>query len=218
MIKEIRITRKDNTKIKSAYKGVTYESDRRKYRATIMINGKNVRLGRFETELEAYNAYQIAKADKIENKKEIAPKKNKTRGKYSNASSKYAGVSWDKDNNKWKSSIKIKGKLKPLGRFKTEIEAHYAYQTALSYKMDSKEITITKNMDCSEFRMDQIELEVKMLKEKLKENESNDNQVMDFFEWWLENYPNLEFNDIEVKDINRFNSIKDDYKIANSKI
>jgi hypothetical protein len=46
--------------------------------------------------------------------------------------SKYAGVWWDDDANRWKSSIKIMGKHKRLGRFFSEEAAHQAYLSALA--------------------------------------------------------------------------------------
>ena len=48
-----------------------------------------------------------------------------------NKTSKYTGVSWDKERNKWKAEIahnKIKYRL---GRFNTELEGHQAYQNKL---------------------------------------------------------------------------------------
>jgi hypothetical protein len=45
--------------------------------------------------------------------------------------SKYTGVSWDNSRKKWKSQIYINDKHKFLGRFKTELEAHDAYQKAI---------------------------------------------------------------------------------------
>jgi len=47
--------------------------------------------------------------------------------------SKYTGVSWHKQRKggSWRSQIKIKGSIKHLGAFKTELEAHEAYQKAL---------------------------------------------------------------------------------------
>ena len=45
--------------------------------------------------------------------------------------SKYAGVCWDKKDNKWRSSISINGKKKYLGLFKCELEASAAYQRKL---------------------------------------------------------------------------------------
>jgi hypothetical protein len=46
--------------------------------------------------------------------------------------SQYTGVSWNKRANKWEGCIYIDGKNRHLGRFKTEYEAHYAYQSVLS--------------------------------------------------------------------------------------
>jgi hypothetical protein len=46
-------------------------------------------------------------------------------------SSKYTGVSWNKALNKWHSRIRIESKVKHLGYFTEEIEAHLAYQKAL---------------------------------------------------------------------------------------
>jgi len=52
----------------------------------------------------------------------------KTQGKYS---SKFKGVVWHKQLNKWRSQIVINGKLKHLGVFKCELSASHAYQKAL---------------------------------------------------------------------------------------
>jgi hypothetical protein len=49
-----------------------------------------------------------------------------------NKSSKYIGVSWYKKYYKWSSQIYISGKLKNLGYFTLEIDAHNAYQNALN--------------------------------------------------------------------------------------
>lgn len=49
--------RRDNT---TGYKGVTYESDRRKYRATIQCERVHHSLGRFNTAEEAARAYDDA--------------------------------------------------------------------------------------------------------------------------------------------------------------
>lgn len=54
-----RVSRKNTT---SKYIGVSWNNERRKWRATININGKQKHLGRFETEEEALSAYIEAKA------------------------------------------------------------------------------------------------------------------------------------------------------------
>lgn len=45
--------------------------------------------------------------------------------------SKYTGVCFDKERNKWVTHIKINGKTKKIGRFTNEIDAAIAYQTHL---------------------------------------------------------------------------------------
>lgn len=59
----------------------------------------------------------------------------KTQGKYS---SKYKGVHWSSDRNKWRAAIHINGKQKHLGVFTCELSAHYAYQKALNNLTDCK--------------------------------------------------------------------------------
>ena len=48
-----------------------------------------------------------------------------------NGTSKYTGVCWNKQKSKWTSQIYICKKVKHLGLFKTELEAHEAYQNKL---------------------------------------------------------------------------------------
>jgi hypothetical protein len=50
-----------------------------------------------------------------------------------NVSSKYTGVHWDKQRNKWASQIRINGKIKHLGCFSEEIEASKAYNKVLKF-------------------------------------------------------------------------------------
>lgn len=52
----------------------------------------------------------------------------KTQGK---GTSKYKGVSWFKDRNKWRTQININGKFNHLGYFNCELAAHQAYQNKL---------------------------------------------------------------------------------------
>jgi hypothetical protein len=68
--------------------------------------------------------------NRVENLQLVTSRFNvyKTQGKYS---SKYKGVHFRKDINKWRSVIRIDGKRINLGNYKTELEASEAYQNKL---------------------------------------------------------------------------------------
>ncbi|MBK5242162.1 HNH endonuclease [Clostridium sp.] len=57
----------------------------------------------------------------------VVTARQNAQNKHTNKSSKYVGVCWSKTNNKWVSNIKISGKIKYLGYFTDELEAHNAY-------------------------------------------------------------------------------------------
>jgi hypothetical protein len=59
----------------------------------------------------------------------ISQRENTSKDKKS--TSQYTGVCWAKSNNKWTASININNKVKKLGYFTDEYEAHLAYQKAL---------------------------------------------------------------------------------------
>lgn len=61
----------------------------------------------------------------------IVTKRQNSQNKHMEKSSKYVGVSFDKDTNKWKASIQINKKIKNIGRFNNEEDAHNAYLKAL---------------------------------------------------------------------------------------
>jgi len=122
------ISNRENTskdrKGSSKYTGVSRFNLTNKWESSIRINGKKKHLGLFESELEASQYYQDA-LKSIEEGTEIKVKRPKS-------TSKYTGVSWSKQMNKWKSYIKVKGKTKHLGYFKCETAAYLAYQAKLS--------------------------------------------------------------------------------------
>jgi hypothetical protein len=68
--------------------------------------------------------------NRLENLQVVTTRYNayKTQGKYS---SKYKGVSWQKNRQKWVTYIQINGKKKYLGIFNCELKAHQSYQNAL---------------------------------------------------------------------------------------
>ncbi len=71
-----------------------------------------------------------SKDNRVENLQIVTARFNayKTQGKYS---SNYKGVHWSTRHSKWVSQIQINGKLKYLGIFISEYEAHLAYQNKL---------------------------------------------------------------------------------------
>jgi hypothetical protein len=73
--------------------------------------------------------------NKIENLRVVNHSMNmRNKNKFKNCSSKYKGVSWDR--NKWKAQIRINGKTKHLGYFDNEEEAYLAYKKVYDEIMD----------------------------------------------------------------------------------
>ena len=78
------------------------------------------------------HANGIKTDNRLENLRLVTHRENVTFGTLKKeTSSKYPGVSWHKNNKKWRALINIKNKLKFLGYFPSEIEAAEAYQKAL---------------------------------------------------------------------------------------
>jgi hypothetical protein len=71
--------------------------------------------------------------NRAENLQLLTNRQHKTKtSKNKKTSSRYTGVSWHKKANKWMAYITIDGKIKHLGYFKDEYEAHLSYQKKLS--------------------------------------------------------------------------------------
>ena len=66
----------------------------------------------------------------IDNLQQVTNRENCSKDK--KGVSKYTGVSWNKNNNKWQVKIYIKKKLLHLGLFTDELEAAEAYQNKLN--------------------------------------------------------------------------------------
>ena len=71
------------------------------------------------------------KDNRVENLRLVTHRKNVSHRK-KKYTSKYAGVNWSKEANKWRARILIGEKRKTLGSFVCEIEASEAYKTALN--------------------------------------------------------------------------------------
>ena len=108
----------------SKYTGVFWDKKSKKWKSHITFKGKRKSLGYYDSEIDAAQTYQEARAEIVQTGKLSeywSPK----------FSSKYNGVYWRKDNSKWVAQIRFNKKQKYLGSFPTEEEAHQAYQEAM---------------------------------------------------------------------------------------
>lgn len=78
------------------------------------------------------NHIDFDRANNNINNLEIVTFRENTNRKHLKSSSKYVGVCWDKNRNKWRSKIRINGKMVNLGRFENELDASKAYQEKLN--------------------------------------------------------------------------------------
>lgn len=83
----------------------------------------------------------IKKDNRVENL-EIVTQRENANHKHIKSSSKYTGVDWHKNRNKWRASIGIGKKSIYLGQFDEEFEAHLAYEKALK--------NIKNNLPCTQ--------------------------------------------------------------------
>lgn len=109
----------------SRFPGVTRYKGRSRWIARISSDGKNIYLGTFETESDARDAYQWA-FDTIRKGEPIQPWEREK-------SSKYVGVCWKKDKQKWQAYTTINKKTKHIGYFDSEeaaYEAHFQFKNS----------------------------------------------------------------------------------------
>lgn len=123
------ITTRENTNMKhikssSKYVGVSWRKDIKKWASSIGIGEKRIHLGIFDDEEEASLCRENALKAHL-NREEIVVKLQPT-------ASKYKGVCFNKNKNKWIARKTINKKTKNLGYFTSELEAHQAYQNTNS--------------------------------------------------------------------------------------
>lgn len=123
---------KSRSRSSSKYKGVTFDKSRRKWLVYITVNKKRFYIGAFTCEDAAANAYNhfaekyhldFAYLNDVPFMTEEEWLKYCTRS----TSSKYNGVSWNKECGKWESYTFMKRKKKNIGYFDDELEAAKAY-------------------------------------------------------------------------------------------
>lgn len=77
------------------------------------------------------NHINFIKTDNRLKNLEIVTQRENANMKHLKSTSKYTGVSWDKQSKKWHSKIYTNNKQKHLGMFANEYDAHLAYQKEL---------------------------------------------------------------------------------------
>ena len=145
-------------KYTSKYRGIYFDKGSNKWASSININRKKIYLGTFKDEKTAAKMYDVC-ANYLygefarlnfpnEDLLNIPPEEilNKTKNK--NYSSKYKGVSWDKNSKKWKVCTRIGEKnneRKYLGLFTDEYEAHLVYENYVN-KIKAESIIDSANI------------------------------------------------------------------------
>lgn len=111
---------------KSQYKGVSFKPGRKKpWRSRIYVNGEQIILGDYLTEVEAAYAYDLAAKEhfgefaylnnvKVPDFEPFKPRKT---------TSNQRGVAWCNSKKRWRTTIKIDGKSHHLGYFREETDA-----------------------------------------------------------------------------------------------
>ena len=114
------------------------------YMVVLCKNGKNEKILVHRLVYEAFKEDLIpglvvdhidsnTKNNNLDNLQQITYRANIARSKVcKNKTSKYVGVDWNNQRNRWKAMIRINGKQKFLGFYKCELEASAAYQAELS--------------------------------------------------------------------------------------
>ena len=134
----------------SKYTGVTFNKERNKWAAQIIIEGKNRHIGCYVNEEEAAIDYARAvfrykgqgELDKAREQKksayaidlsDVPPQLPilKNEGNIKGGTSKYVGVYFNKAYNKWEAKISIEAKNRHIGCYKNEEDAAIDYARAL---------------------------------------------------------------------------------------
>jgi len=83
------------------------------------------------------NHINFIKTDNRLENLEIVTNRENSNKKHIKSTSKYTGVCWHKQHNKWVAQIVINSKVKHLGYFLDELEASRSYDKALKYLLEN---------------------------------------------------------------------------------
>ena len=101
--------------------------------AEVWKDGKHIRVHRLITNAKKGEIIDHIDQNKLNNQKSNLRVCNKSQNRMNckpSGKSKYLGVAWNKNANKWQSQIKANGKYKYLGLFEDELKAAKAYNEA----------------------------------------------------------------------------------------
>ena len=99
--------------------------------STVPINGKQFSIHRLILKPRENMQVDHINGNTLDNRKEnlrIVTRRENARNRHHKKSSKYTGVSWNTEKEKWVAAIFINNKQKFLGRFDDEYEAHLRYE------------------------------------------------------------------------------------------
>jgi hypothetical protein len=124
----------------SKYRGVYWNKRDSKWNAQICQAGKQHSLGCFNDEEEAARAYDRAARAHRGDKATLNFPAEGEQGVDNGQTSKYRGVTWNKNSSKWIARIKHTGKHHHLGYFHDEEDAARAYNRAARAHTDDKAV------------------------------------------------------------------------------
>jgi hypothetical protein len=115
----------------SRFRGVSWNSQLKKWRAKVAIKGKAKHLGYFANEEDAARKVDAALKSAVN-----FPDEDELTQKEKSPSSRFAGVSWKNTNHAWASSIRFDGQAKILGYFDSEEMAARKYDDFVTSRVN----------------------------------------------------------------------------------
>ena len=127
-------------KILSRFRGVTWNKRNSKWLAKISFKGKTRYIGTYFDEVAAAKAFdEEARALRGSSAKVNFPQ-NAEEKALTELCSNYHGVSWHKGHVKWRAEIRVVGKKRYIGHFKSQVEAAIVYdENARTIMEENKE-------------------------------------------------------------------------------
>lgn len=110
---------------------LTKDNKRKSFRTHVLVALAFLDYAEFKNRLVVDHIDNDSKNNNLNNLQLITQRENSSKDR-KNKTSRYTGVSFVKRSNKWKAQIYYNQKIHNLGEYKTEYEAHKAYQARLN--------------------------------------------------------------------------------------